>query len=346
MIKPDFPTHRCRISDDWTYHQMKVVWMENDFLRIGILVGRGSDIFEFNYKPRNLNFLLRLEKDIHNPGLIVSQIRDTNNQMEDYYYGGWQEVLPNSAPGIYRNASLGQHGEVWMIPWKYAILENGPDRVALKCWTRPLRVPLLIEKTLTLQSDSSSLLIQESLTNEGKTDLDIMWGHHIAFGLPFLKEGGQIQTNAKNIVAEKNMPEPRMFLPEKVYEWPVAHNINGDEINAGVIPPEEETPYSELAYLSGFEKEAFYSISNQKKDLSFRVDWDPEIFKYLWYWQERYATREAPWWGNTYAIALEPWTTKHPADPMESIARGEFLKIKSGSPIKTEIRATVIDNKV
>ena len=113
-----FPQNRCTISDEWTLNKMRVVWMENDLIKVGVLVGRGSDIFEFRYKPFDVNLLLRLPTDLVNPQQMVSQIRSTENQMEDYYYGGWQEALPNSAPFNYRGAQLGQHGEVWMIPWK------------------------------------------------------------------------------------------------------------------------------------------------------------------------------------------------------------------------------------
>ena len=87
-----FTKGTCSISDDWTYKDMKVVWLENDYLKIGILVGRGSDIFEFRYKPLDCDFMLRLAKGIRNPLQDFSQMRNTPNQFEDYYYGGWQEI--------------------------------------------------------------------------------------------------------------------------------------------------------------------------------------------------------------------------------------------------------------
>lgn len=136
----------CSVTDDWSLKGMKVVYLENAFLRIGILADRGSDIFEFKYKPLDLDFLLRLDKGIQNPAQVFSQMRDTHNQSEDYYYGGWQEILPNSPSFNYRGASLGLHGEVSLIPWKYAIVKNTAEEVAVKFWTRPLRMPLLIEK--------------------------------------------------------------------------------------------------------------------------------------------------------------------------------------------------------
>jgi len=62
----------CSINDKWTYNKMKVIFIENEFLKIGILAGRGSDIFQFIYKPVGVDLMLRLDKDILNPGEMFS----------------------------------------------------------------------------------------------------------------------------------------------------------------------------------------------------------------------------------------------------------------------------------
>jgi hypothetical protein len=343
LSNPAFPTHKCTISDDWTLKGMNVIWMENDYLRIGILGGRGSDIFEFRYKPKDVDFMLRLAKDIRNPNLDFSQMRDTPNQFEDYYYGGWQEILPNSPGFKYRGAALGQHGEVSLTPWKHAILENTPERVSVKLWTRPLRTPLLIEKTLTLEADKATLFIDEKLTNEAATHLDLAWGHHIAFGLPFLKEGAKITTNARTFLAEPLMPPNRRFQPGVESKFPDAMNINGEADDAGLVPPESATPYSELAYLSGFDDKAFYAIKNEEKNVGFAISWDARIFKHVWYWQERYATQDAPWWGSAYAVALEPWTIRWRPDPENAIAEGEWLRLEGGEAVTTRLEASAFE---
>ena len=164
---------------------MQVVWLENDLIKVGVLVGRGADIFEFRYKPADLNLLLRLPGEIKNPQKTFAQRRDTANQMEDYYYGGWQETLPNSTSFNYRGSLFGQHGEVWGIPWEYSIIKNDPEEVSLKCWARPMRTPLRVEKTLSIKKNDPHLEIRSSVMNESKTHFDLMWGQHIAFGLPF-----------------------------------------------------------------------------------------------------------------------------------------------------------------
>jgi galactose mutarotase-like enzyme len=337
----------CSISDDWALKGMKVVYLENAFLRIGILADRGSDIFEFKYKPLDLDFLLRLDKGIQNPAQVFTQMRDTHNQSEDYYYGGWQEILPNSPSFNYRGASLGLHGEVSLIPWKYSIVKNTPDEVAVKFWTRPLRMPLLIEKTLSLQKNSSQLTITEQLTNESGTELDIMWGHHIAFGLPFLKEGAKIQTNAKTMEVHDDILEPRRFKAGKTYNWPQAEDLTGKAFDASVIPNTDAPAYRDLSFLSNFEtaNKAHYTITNADQKIGFSVSWDAQIFKCLWLWQERNASQDFPWWGKCYTVALEPWTSKYTNEPDKAIQKGEWLSIKAGEVISTSLSAGAIVTK-
>lgn len=338
----------CSISDDWALKGMKVVYLENAFLRIGILADRGSDIFEFKYKPLDLDFLLRLDKGIQNPAQVFSQMRDTHNQSEDYYYGGWQEILPNSPSFNYRGASLGLHGEVSLIPWKYAIVKDTADEVAVKFWTRPLRMPLLIEKTLSLEKNSAQLIITEQLTNESGTQLDIMWGHHIAFGLPFLKEGAKIETNAKTMEVHDDIVAPRRHKAGKTYNWPQAEDPTGKAFDASVIPNTDAPAYRDLSFLSNFEtanNKAYYTITNPEQKIGFSVSWDAQIFKCLWLWQERNASQDFPWWGKCYTVALEPWTSKYTNEPDKAIQNGEWLSIKAGEVVSTSLSAGAIVTK-
>lgn len=325
----------CTINDEGHLNGMKTIFMENEFLKIGILAGRGSDIFQFIYKPVDVNILLKLDKDILNPNQVFSQIRNTGTQFEDYYYGGWQEILPNSAPINYRGAELGQHGEVSLIPWDYEILNRSEDEVSVKLWTRPLRFPILIEKILTLKKGSSKFFIDETLTNESETSLHLMWGHHIAFGLPFLSEGATIETSATKFLAEEAMPENRIFEPGKTQDWPLVKDIQNNTVDAQQILKSDADKFSDLAYLSDFKEDAFYTIKTNI--MSFSIQWDKSIFKSLWYWQERYATQDSPWWGKTYAIALEPWTSKWVANPNLELMESEWLKLKPRQVLKTSL---------
>ncbi|MCM4157579.1 DUF4432 family protein [Gramella sp. AN32] len=344
MIKNNDLENSCSVSDEWTYKEMQVVYLENNFLRIGILVGRGSDIFEFRYKPKDIDPLLRLPKGIRNPLKEYSQMQNPAGKFEEYYYGGWQEVLPNSPVFNYRGKILGQHGETSLNPWKYSIIKDTKEEVVVKVWTELLCMPLLLEKTLCLKQNDTRLYISEKLTNKGKTTLDIMWGHHIAFGLPFIKEGVTIETNAKTFIAESLMPSNRRFKPDKKFKWPIGENIDGAKDDASLIPDENGASYSELCYLEGYEKDAYYTIKNKEKNLSFNVKWNGNMFKCLWIWEERYAAKDFPWWGDCYTVALEPWTSSGTNNPDKAIENSEWLKIKSGETIETNLCAGIFED--
>ena len=41
----------------YRYRGMRAVFLENELLRIGVLADKGTDVFEFNYKPRDMDFV-------------------------------------------------------------------------------------------------------------------------------------------------------------------------------------------------------------------------------------------------------------------------------------------------
>lgn len=334
----------CRITEA-VIDGMRAIYLENDLLKIGILVDRGSDIFEFRYKPKDLDFLLRLSKGIRNPQTQFSQIRNTKSQFEDYYYGGWQVCLPNSPAFNYRGAELGQHGEVSLIPWEVKIIEQSEAQVSIQCSAQPLRIPIKIERTFTILKNSAELMIEETVSNSSKTHLDIMWGQHIAFGLPFLEEGVKIQTNAKTMKTEPTMPDHHRFKRGEVYNWPVAKSKSGAQDDASLVSAKGKDQYSDLCYLEGYAKKAFYTIRNEKRNVGFALQWDGELFKDLWYWEERNATKDFPWWGDCYTVALEPWTSPWTNQPHEAIKNNEWLKIEAGSVITTSFKASAFENE-
>ena len=84
----------CRISLDYTYKGMKVAFLENDLVRVGVLLDKGADIFEFTYKPLDLDFMWQSPIELRKPFVATSALPE--GAFHDYFYGGWQEVLPSA----------------------------------------------------------------------------------------------------------------------------------------------------------------------------------------------------------------------------------------------------------
>ena len=333
--------HGCRISDAWTYQGMRTIILENELVRAVVLLDKGSDIVEFRYKPRDLDFLFLAPGGIRNPRRMVPSAY-SKNPFIDYYGGGWNEVLPNGGPFVtYQGAELGQHGEVSLIPWEYAIVEDEPERVSVRLWVRPLRTPLFLEKTLSMEPERPVLSIEERLTNEAGVPLHLMWGQHIAFGREFLREGAVIDVPARRFIVHEAMPdyEPRRFQPGASSDWPYAPAPDGGVLDASQIPADGALKAQEMAYLADL-SDGWYAITNPTRRIGFGLLFDPAIFRYVWYWQQLGdVAAEYPWWGRTHTAALEPWTSYPTNGLLEAVANETALRLEPGQELQTSLKA-------
>lgn len=333
--------HGCRISDDWTFKGMRTLILENELLRITVLVDRGSDIIEFRYKPVDLDFLYFAPGGVRNPERETPSTY-TNSPYLDYFSGGWNEILPSGGPSaIYKGAALGQHAEISLLPWDYSITEDSSEQVSVKLWVRPIRVPFYIEKTLTVESGKPVLKISERVVNEAGEPLHFMWGHHIAFGRPFLEEGVVIDAPARRFLVHSEIPNfgPRRFQPDAEAIWPMVPTPNGNLDDASFTPAFGKLKAQELAYLTDLQ-EGWYAITNQTRKIGFGIAFDPTVFRYIWYWQQMGNIADGfPWWSRTHTAALEPWTS-YPSNGLEeAISNGTALSLAPGENIATSLTA-------
>ena len=189
MHYQDERNHGCRVSDAWTYRELKTAILENELLRIVLLIDKGADIYQFVHKPTDVDFLWRSPWGVRDPSKFIPTTGSPWGSWLDVYQGGWQTVLPGGGfPSVYRGADMGLHAEVNTMPWDCAVTEDSQEKVAIRCWVRTYRTPFFFEKTLTLNSGSPVLEIEETLVNEGEEPVHCVWGQHIALGSPFLSE--------------------------------------------------------------------------------------------------------------------------------------------------------------
>ncbi|WP_425313169.1 DUF4432 family protein [Paenibacillus mangrovi] len=241
----------CRIHDQYTYFGLRTVVLENELVRITLLVDKGTEIIEFLYKSKDLDFMWLTENGVSNPRDYLPTSPDPISTFIDYYSGGWQEVFPNGGPtSTYLGAQFGQHGEVAHMPWDYEVTQDVPERISVRFTVRTKKVPFQLTKTLTLESGSSTLLIEEQLENGSNIPLRYMWGQHIAYGKPFLHPGCTISVPDKvTVVTESSessdAPSGRV-VRGAVYDWPYGVTEAGRTIDLSVLP-DRNTP-SDIFY--------------------------------------------------------------------------------------------------
>ncbi|NLN28799.1 MAG: DUF4432 family protein [Firmicutes bacterium] len=268
---------------DVAYRGMQTAVLENEALRISILLDKGAEIIEFLYKPLDIDFMYLAPWGVKNPRRDVPAAAIPDAGFLDYYSGGWQEILPNGGPRVVvRGASYGQHGDVSLIPWSCRVTEDGPDRVALALSVRSPRTPLYLEKELSLERGRAVLVIKERLTNESPVPVDLMWGHHVAFGGVLIEPGVRIAAPAERLLAHDKIPGsgPRRLAPGQTSTWPYGRGPGGERVAMDVIPPVPAGGCEEMAYLSGL-REGWYAVTHPARRVGFALRWDAALFPYL-----------------------------------------------------------------
>ncbi len=333
-----FYTHErnfgCRIRE-FQYRGLRTVSVENELLRAGILADKGSDIFELLYKPKDVDFLWHSPWGVRNPAVFVATTHTPASSFLDFYEGGWQDCFPTGGdPCEYQGLPFGAHGETPTIPWEYTIVEDSPERVCLRFRVRTYRTPFFIEKDVSLTRGVPALFFTEKITNEGRVPLPVMWGQHPALGAPFVEGGCRIDLPAARVQCRNLSPVSR--FAEGLHDWPFAAGKTGEKIDLRLVPGIEADTTDTLR-LSDL-AEGWYAVRNERLGVGFGMSWPLEMFPALWFWQVYGGAYGAPWYGRTYTIALEPFSTAH-ATVVEAIRDGTARIVRPGETIEASFVA-------
>ncbi|MCI0882713.1 MAG: DUF4432 family protein [Chloroflexi bacterium] len=339
MHYQDERTSDCRVSDAWTYRGLKTVILENELVRVTVLADKGADIYSFVHKPTDTEFLWRTPWGVRDPRYTVPSTGDPVSVWMDYYEGGWQTVVPHGgyADRVY-GADFGIHGDMNTIPWDAVIVEDTPGRVSVRFTAKSVRMPMAVSKTLSLVSGSPVLMVEESVTNEGEEDLDIVWLEHIALGPPVLSDKSRLYLPECRVLSHPESIDPNSKL-EPGYEgdWPNVNAKDGSVLDFTRIPPKADRSL-DMAYMTGM-SEGWYALLNEETGLGWAVSYPVDVFKYLWYWRNYGGGYGYPWYGRCYNAGLEPCTSFGNGGIAQAQENGTALNIAAGETVSVTINA-------
>jgi uncharacterized protein DUF4432 len=272
--------------------------LANGELAVALLPGKGCDIVEVVDRRSGIDVMMRTPWGFGRPPVASST---SFERWLEAYSGGWQVLLPNGGDAVTAHGSeWGFHGEAGIVPWRVDAQE--PAEARLSTWL--ISAPLELEREIRLIGRSLELV--ERVRNAGDEPIEVMWGHHPAFGAPLIEPGAVISTAAHTFIADSREPgaglEPGARSP-----WPHAALAGGGTIDLSVIPPAGEAR-AVLGYLGDFEH-GTYTIANARLGLAATLSWPLELFPNAWFWQELNATPGYPWFRRLYTTAIEPNTT-------------------------------------
>lgn len=332
----------CRISDEHVFRGLRALVMENELIRVTVLLDKGSDIYEFLYKKTDTDFMWRSPNPVRDPRAFEPTSMRADGSFMDYYHGGWQEIFPGcGARYSYKGAEIGQHGEVSTIPWNCRIATDSPEEIESVLTVRTYRTPFYIEKKLRMVSGVAALFISETVVNEGREEMDFMWGHHPALGYPFIDETCRIDVPATKVEVHAESGVTSRLKPGASFEsFPIIKDKEGRDFDLSAVPSDEAAT-AEMCYLMGL-REGWFAATNQGKKIGFGMSWDKEVFPVVWLWEVFGGGFGYPWYGRTYNLALEPMTS-WPGGMANALARGTTRKIGPLESISTSLTAVAYD---
>lgn len=87
--------------------------LDNDVLRVLVLPGKGGEISEVWHLPSGSQLLWHAPWELRRGPRV-----EPGTQFDDWYAGGWQDLLPNGdAACEVGDVSHEFHGESWALPW-------------------------------------------------------------------------------------------------------------------------------------------------------------------------------------------------------------------------------------
>lgn len=298
-----------------TYAGLDAVVVENAALRVTLLTGKGGDLVELLYKPRDLDFAWLAPGGVRDPRTLAH----AGDAFMESYAGGWQDILPSAGtPSEHAGASYGQHGESSLVPWDCAIVEDTEPRVTVRLTVALRKSPLRLVKDVTLGT-GAQLEVASTLINESDQPVELMWLMHLVYGRPFLRSSCRVE------------------LPDGV------RVVAGDRLDAAVVPQPGQP--SRIAYLGRFGDEGAYAIRDPERGLGLAVHWDARVMPYLWVWHEAGADAGAPWWGRAHVLGLEPCTSHPTAGLAEAVRNGTALTLAPRERRPFALTAAVLDGE-
>jgi hypothetical protein len=85
-------------------------------------------------------------------------------------------------------------------------------------------------------------------------------------------------------------------------------------------------------------QEGWYAVTNPQRQVSFAMAWPLDVFPALWFWQVYGGAYSPPWYGRTYNIALEPFSTVQPT-VAEAAQDGSAHVLEPGQQLEAQFVA-------
>jgi galactose mutarotase-like enzyme len=280
--------------------QAQVLTLDNSEIRLTIRPDMGGRIDQIEDRHTGHFWLW------HPPHYTADATRSLpiGASFDDQWTGGWDEVFPNDAAGLFQGRNLVDHGELWSQRWQ--VVNRSPRSITLRyqCQTVPVRV----EKTIQLDPQRPEAQLIYWFENQSDEQLPFLFKQHAAIAI----EAGDEILLPDCWVEPAFLEFSKMIGQPGKTRFPNAIAANGEAIDLRRVPP----PSSQLQefYYSSDLSRGYCGVRHQRTQSALLMTFDLADFPYVWMFQSYGG------WRDHYVVVVEPCTTM-PSDLEEACRR-------------------------
>jgi len=296
----------------------RIVSLENDALRIGILPAAGGHVFELVDRATGRDLLW------HNPRTALRPA-PYGGYFDDWWSGGWDEIFPSGDRGTLHGEPLPYMGELWCVPWAAEPWASGAEAGIVASGFGTV-APARFERRLVLRADEPVLRVRYRIENLDLRPLPFNWAIHPAFAVT---PGHRIDLPAGEMLVEVSS-DPSMGVVGQVYRWPDLPDptVPGGNREMRWVRPREDMVVGGH-WATGL-NDGWIALTDTLARRGVAIVFDPEVFPDAWLWQVYGG------WRGHHHLVLEPWTG-HPQRLDDTLAAGRAVVLPVGGVLETEV---------
>jgi hypothetical protein len=314
-----------------TYRNRQAVQLENDALRVTVLV-EGGHLAELLHKPTGVNPLWTPPW----PSLEPSAYRAAPHP--EYGGNADSELLAgimghNLCLDIFGGpsaeeaaAGLTVHGEASVVPYDVTVA----DGVLTQRAVFP-RAQLRFARTIAF-AGRAGISIAEEVENLSAYDRPIAWTQHVTLGPPFLERGlTRFRASAtRSKVIEYDFAGGKGYMRIGAeFDWPHAPMLNGGTVDMRTFVDLPVSAAFSAHLMDPGQSEAFFLAWSPKSKVLIGYVWKSSDFPWLGIWEENHRRTAPPWNGQTLTRGMEFGVSPLPETRRQMIERGSLFGVPS-----------------
>jgi len=297
--------------------QYDSIVLENSYVRAVIIPALGGRVWELEDRVRRRQWIW------HREGVPLKACPN-GSVYDDVWAGGWEELFPNDAPGVFEGRELPDHGEWWTMPWSAVDTSSGSSAsVRLSATSSVIRASCA--KEFFLASDAETLLVRYRIRSNESRPFHFLFKQHLPIALTpdcrLLLPGGRVQ------VVD---PSFSTMVPGGVpFDWPLAGKADSS-IDMRVVPP-LSSKAREFLYVKNL-PQPWCGVEDVQTGASIRLEFNSRELPYAWLFLSYGG------WRHLYTAVLEPCSNL-PKDLSEAVRLDQSARLEPGQEFTTTVAA-------